>query len=125
MAAQPEIVLALVERGRLSEVLTGLHRGGYGHVVRVLDSERAEVGGQLRRAGADVPVGFPSEQPGWVTVMVPAPARTRAAADLLARLGAATTWEVERTAGPLPAFIGGSSTRPRGRRPATLETQAD
>src|SRR4051812_43883366 len=105
MADQPEIVIALVERASLSDVLTGLHRNGYGHVVRVLDPDRADVTGQLRRAGAAVPIGFPVSAPGQVTVLLPAPARTGPAAALLPRLGASTTWEVERTANPTPLLL--------------------
>ena len=44
-------VLAAIPRSRLSIVLTAFHRNGYGHVVRVLDPDRAPIPDQLDRAG--------------------------------------------------------------------------
>lgn len=129
MPDQPEIALAAVDRAHLSAVLSGLHRNGYGHLARVLDPERSDMAGQLRRAGAEPPLGIGSVDRGHVVVLVAAPARTGAATELMARLGASAVWEVERTGARTPVLFGGVTPRARVRRgqapPPAAEQSAD
>jgi hypothetical protein len=126
MVAQPEIVVAIVDRDRLSAALTGLHRSGYGHVTRVLDPDRADVAGQLERAGSEIPIGFGGVTRGQVIVMVSAPARTRVAAELLRRLGATKVWETERVAAmAAPVLFGSVNRRARARHEPRTEPVAD
>lgn len=120
---QPEIVVAVVDRGDLSTLLTSLHRYGFGHVTRVLDPERAEVGDQLRRAGVEVPSQMGKVAGNRLCVMVSAPARTRVAMDLLLRSGAAVAWEVERINMPQPVLLGSLNKRPRQRPVNAAEEQ--
>lgn len=82
-----DTVLAVVPRSELSVALTAFHRGGYGHVIRVIDPERAPLPLQLGRAGVTgariIEVG--KDQ---VVVFVPAPQRTTQAATLALTNGA-------------------------------------
>ena len=125
MPTQPEIALAVVDRPNLSAVLTGLHRNGYGHLARVLDPERGDVVGQLQRAGAEPPIGIGAVGAGQVVVLVAAPARTGAAAELLTRLGATAAWEAARSGAPAPVLFGSMAPRGRQRRGQAAEPTAD
>jgi hypothetical protein len=81
-----ETVLALVPRQNLNAVLTGFHRGGYGHLIRVMDPERASLTSQLQRAGvADARLAGDGDQ---VVVFVPAPGRAPQAASIALSNGA-------------------------------------
>ncbi len=84
----PDTVLALVPRSNLSVVLTAFHRGGYGHVIRVLDPERAPICSQLHRAGISEPRMPTVMAPDSVIVFIPAPERTSQAAALAVANGA-------------------------------------
>lgn len=120
-----DIVIAAVEREDLSPMLTVLHRGGFGHLTRVLDPARGEVGGQLARAGATVPVGFMLGEGDRVAVMISAAARTPAATDLLRRFGAISIWTTQRTASASPILFGPPAGRPRVRSGRATEPIAD
>jgi len=97
MGESGDTVVAVVERARLSGVLTAVHRGGYGHLVRVVDPERGEVGRQLQRAGIEPPAGWTAPAGDRVVVVVNAPARVAAAGGLLLQHGAETVVIAGRT----------------------------
>lgn len=117
-----ETVLAVMPRDRLTTALTMFHRGGYGHVIRVLDPERAPIRTQLARAG--VPRARLTSCCGSadVLLLVHAPARTGPAAALAAQCGATDTEVVARersvTDSVAPGLITSAGER-RGRRAAT------
>ena len=91
-----ETVLAVMPRDRLTTALTMFHRGGFGHVIRVLDPDRAPIRAQLARAG--VPDARLSRYCGAadVLLLVHAPARTGQAVALASRWGATDTEVVAR-----------------------------
>ena len=130
-AGSADVVVAAVDRALLSAVLSAVHRGGYGHLARVLDPERGDVAGQLRRAGIAVPPGFALDGAQRVAVMITAAARTPAAASLLRQLGASDVWTTGRTTAPTPLLIGSLSNlteragRSRARRNPVGEPLAD
>ena len=82
-----DTVLALVPRHHLSAVLTGFHRGGYGHLIRVMDPQRATLTTQLQRAGV-AEARLTSASGDQVVVFVPAPGRTPQAASIALSNGA-------------------------------------
>jgi hypothetical protein len=125
MAGGTEIVIATIERAKLSEALTAIHRGGFGHLTRVLDPERGEVIGQLRRAGVDVPAGFALDRGNGVAIMISAAARASAAADLLRRFDAGSIWTAEKSAASQPLPFGSLAPRSRSRRGPLSESLAD
>jgi hypothetical protein len=125
MERAAEIVIAAVESANLSTILTAIHRGGLGHLTRVLDPKRGDVAGQLRRAGVEVPEGFSLGSDNRVAVMISAAARTPAATELLRRQGAIATWWVPRSAGPAPLVFGSLAGRSRSRRGLPTEALAD
>ena len=126
-----DVVVAAVDRAQLNAALSAVHRGGYGHLTRVLDPARGDVAGQLRRAGIAVPAGFVLDGARCVAVMVAAAARTPAAASLLRQIGAADVWTTGRTTAPTPLLIGSlvnlteRAGRSRSRRQSSSEPLAD
>ena len=84
----PDTLLALVDRTRLSAVLTAFHREGYGHVMRVLDPDRVPLANQLGRAGVPTSRLADGQLEGVVLLLVRAPGRTAAAAGLAVAHGA-------------------------------------
>lgn len=125
MERAADIVIAAVERAQLSAILTAIHRGGFGHLTRVLDPERGDVAGQLRRAGVAVPDGFALNGESRVAVMISAAARANAATELLRRLGAVSVWTAGRSAAPSPLLVGSLTGRATSRRARAAETPAD
>ena len=91
-----ETVLAVMPRDRLTTALAMFHRGGFGHVIRVLDPERAPIRAQLARAG--VPEARLGRRCGTsdVLLLVHAPARTGQAVSLATQFGATDTEVVAR-----------------------------
>ena len=85
----PDTLLAVVPRSRLSSVLTAFHRGGYGHVTRVLDPERSPLPQQLGRAGIRESRLATADVHDAVVLFVSAPQRTTDAAALAVGQGAA------------------------------------
>ena len=81
-------VLALVSRSVLSTALTAFHLNGYGHVIRVLDPDRAPLSDQLKRAGVDASRICSLDRVEGVVLFVHAPERTMQAAALAAANGA-------------------------------------
>jgi hypothetical protein len=112
-----DTVLATVPRALMAQLLTAIHRGGFGHLTKVLDEKRSPVTGQLERAGVEIPLGFIVEHDHTV-VMISAPARTGTAIELLRRYGAESTWTAKRTSSPWPMFKTPLSTRARGGKPS-------
>ncbi len=98
-----DTVLATVHRSQLGQLLTAVHRNGFGHLTKVLDDKRSPVRGQLERAGVAPPIGFAVELD-HVVVMISAPARTGVAVELVLRYGAVATWTTRRTSSPWPMF---------------------
>ena len=92
-----DTVLALVPRSNLSAALTAFHRGGYGHVIRVIDPDRAPVTSQLQRAGVDN-ARLTAVGPDTVILFVPAPQRATQAAALAMASGATDVELVSRGA---------------------------
>lgn len=117
-----ETVLAVIAREHLPSALTMFHRNGFGHVLRVLDPERAPIPDQLQRAGvADARLASCCA-PGTVLLLLHAPARTGRAAELARGVGATDTEVVARQRsvadGLAPSLIGVAGER-RTRRSAS------
>jgi len=91
-----ETVLAVMPRERLTTALTMFHRGGFGHVIRVLDPERAPIRGQLIRAGVPEARLMGCRGASDVLLLVHAPARTGQAVSLAMQVGATDTEVVTR-----------------------------
>ncbi len=96
MRDEIDTVIAVVERNRLSGLLTAIHRAGYGHHARVLDPVRGSLAGQLERAGVIGQEGLVTQATQAVIVLIHAPGRTAAVADLLQRAGARQVVPVRR-----------------------------
>jgi hypothetical protein len=84
----PDTILALVNRSRLSVVLTAFHREGFGHVTRVLDPERSPLVEQLHRAGVENSRLAGGQLNDTVLLFAHVPMRTTAAAALAVAHGA-------------------------------------
>jgi len=56
-AAMGETVVAVIDRDRLSGVLSTLHGNGYGPNTRVLDGARGDLAAQIARSGVPGPGG--------------------------------------------------------------------
>ena len=115
-----DTVLAVVPRTALSVLLTAFHRNGYGHVIRVLDPERAPLPDQLGRAGIPACRIADSTLAGCVLLHVYAPERTTPAAALAVAHGALDCELVHAGGIPLTSAAGLITTAGdrRGRRSA-------
>ena len=116
-----DAVIGIVERNRLSTVLTAVHRGGHGHNARVIDPSRGDIPGQLRRAGVTTSIDLTANPTDTVLVLIHAPGRIAKTTDLLRQSGAHPIHVVTRigaetprdfTSLPLPTV------KSRGRRPS-------
>jgi ribosomal protein L2 len=96
MRDEMDTVIAVVERSRLSGLLTVIHRAGHGPHARVLDPARGSLAGQLERAGVTGQEGLVAQATQAVVVLIHAPGRTAAIADLLQRAGAQQVVPVRR-----------------------------
>ena len=74
------------------------HRAGFGPHTRVLDGARGELSGQVRRMGLVIPLS--AEDAGSALIVVAAPGRTDAVADILTRAGALAVHVVGRASTP-------------------------
>lgn len=81
--SQPDTVVAIVLSPALPNLLTNLHRNGYGPVTRVIDSARGDLDGQLRRAGLELQGLLEAPDAPFAVVLVHAPNRTEQVANLL------------------------------------------
>jgi hypothetical protein len=94
-----ETVLGLVPRAQLPSILSAVHAAGLGRQVSVVDPERGDVPGRLKRLGITGPTQLVASGPDCVLVVVPAPGRIAPTEALLLDRGATA---VERH-GRLPA----------------------
>jgi hypothetical protein len=94
-----ETVLGLVPKEHLPSILSAVHAAGLGRQVSVVDPERGDVPGRLRRLGITGPTQLAAPNPDTVLVVVPAPGRIAPTEALLLERGATA---VERH-GRLPA----------------------
>lgn len=91
-----ETVLAVMPREHLTTALAMFHRGGFGHVIRVLDPQRAPIRAQLIRAGVSEARLMRCCGTSDVLLLVHAPARTGQAVSLASQFGATDTEVVAR-----------------------------
>jgi hypothetical protein len=118
---QPEdTVIAVVPHAAMPGLLTAIHRGGFGHLTKVMDERRSPASGQLERAGVAVPPGFAVDADEMV-VLVAAQGRIAVVRDLVTRHGARAVWETQRIADPWPMFK--TALAARGRRSTSIELQ--
>ena len=80
-------VIAAFQREDLSAALVAIHRAGFGAYARVLDGTRANAAQQLARTGLHL-LGQPNPRADAILLVVTAPGRTVAVADLFVHLGA-------------------------------------
>lgn len=97
-----DAVIGIVERNRLSTVLTAVHRGGQGHNARVIDASRGDVPGQLSRAGVTQTIDLASTSLDSVLVLIHAPGRIAKTTELLQRAGADPIHVVNRVGAETP-----------------------
>jgi hypothetical protein len=129
-----DAVIGIVERNRLSAVLTAVHRGGHGHNARVIDASRGDVPGQLSRAGVTQTLDLTSNPPDSVLVLIHAPGRIAKTTELLQRAGADPIHVVNRIGAETPrsyTSLPAPVVKSRGRRvvvppaPSALTVQID
>jgi hypothetical protein len=87
-AAAKETVVALVPRALLGDILTAVHAAGLGRQASVVDPQRGDVEGRLRRLGVDEIGQIPETDVDSVLVIVPAPGRLGPAETMLRDKGA-------------------------------------
>lgn len=91
----PDHVLGVFARERLSEALSATHRAGFGPYTRVFDGQRSSTASQLARAGLEV-AGGPTPGPGDLVIVVQAPGRVDRVAELFHQLGAQLVAQAQR-----------------------------
>lgn len=92
-----DTVVAIIPEDILPDILTRIHRDGYGHNARVLRPRRTTLREQLRRTGVPVEQAPERLDDAECLLMVMAAARSPKAADLMLQHGASATWIVART----------------------------
>jgi hypothetical protein len=114
-----ETLLATIARDQLSVALTHFHRSGYGHVIKVMDPDRAPLADQLRRAGVESASIHRDRSSSHVLLFVPAPERSRQAAVIAHSVGADAI-EIVHAGDPitwsLPGALQGEAERRQHRR---------
>jgi hypothetical protein len=95
-------VIGEFPRDALSTALAATHRAGFGPQTRVLDGARDDTRRQLTRAGLRVIEGTPPPSDA-ILIVVTAPGRTSAVAELFRRLGAESVFLAARRAEQRPA----------------------
>jgi hypothetical protein len=98
-SAATDAVVGVFDRSDLGRALAATHRAGFGAHARVLDGARGDLGGQLRRAGFDVRLDV-DRAPSTALILVVAPGRAAAVADVLSRTGARAVHATARGAAP-------------------------
>lgn len=83
-----ETVIAVLGPAALPVALARLHGAGFGHLVRVLDPARGDIGVSLRRAGITADIGLDTFDPDASVVLVQATGRSAVVGDLLLTAGA-------------------------------------
>lgn len=107
---------AAIAEDRLSDVLSLIHREGFGHNAQVVRPERGRTVDRLRRAGLDQPSSarlIDQERP---IVLVFAPSRVEAAEIILRRGGAVHVERYAQSSGTQSALIGFDPALLHGRR---------
>jgi hypothetical protein len=97
---------AAISEDRLSDVLSLIHREGFGHNAQVVRPERGRTADRLRRAGVDTLASDRLIAQDRPIVLVFAPARVEAAEVILRRGGAAQVERYAQAAGTQSALIG-------------------
>jgi len=92
-----DTVIGRFQRDRLSAALAAMHRAGFGPHARVFDGGRGDLAGQLRRANLTLPLHL-GDNPDAVLLVVTAPGRGSAAAEMLLAAGAHDVVSVARGA---------------------------
>jgi hypothetical protein len=91
----PDHVLGVFARERLSEALSATHRAGFGPYTRVFDGQRSSTASQLSRAGLEIATG-PAPEPEDLVIVVQAPGRVDQVAELFHQLGARLVAQAQR-----------------------------
>lgn len=116
---------AAIAEERLSDVLSLIHRDGFGHNVQVVRPERGRTSHRLRRAGLDVEASERLMAYQRPIVLIFAPARVDAAEIILRRGGAGEVERYAQAAGTQSALIGFDSSvlhqRRSGRRSGQIQ----
>jgi hypothetical protein len=97
---------AAITEDRLSDVLSLIHREGFGHNAQVVRPERGRTNDRLRRAGLDAAASDRLTELQRPVVLVFAPARVEAAEIILRRGGAAQVELYAQAAGTQSALVG-------------------
>lgn len=97
---------AAIAEERLSDVLSLVHREGFGHNAQVIHPERGRTTDRLRRAGLDPPAIDRLTAPNRPIVLIFAPARVDAAEIVLRRGGASEVERFAQSSGTQSALIG-------------------
>jgi hypothetical protein len=101
-----ETVVALVPRARLGDILTAVHAAGLGRQASVVDPQRGDVDGRLRRLGLDDIGQVPHADVDSVLVIVPAPGRIGSTETLLRDKGAIAVTQCGRLPAREHAWFG-------------------
>lgn len=97
---------AAIAEDRLSDVLSQIHREGFGHNAQVVRPERGRTLDRLRRAGLDESAATRLAAQDRPVVLIFAPARVDAAEVILRRGGAIQAERYVQSAGTPSALIG-------------------
>gem|GEM_PF-5699434 len=120
VSQQGDTVITRLSRAQLSGALTALHRGGFGHLTKVLDPGRSSISGQLSRLGITLPTGF-TVNDDCVAVVVMAPAQTGVVEEIFRYACGCQCWTVGRTATTNPMLLASFGAKSRQRKQAQLE----
>lgn len=97
---------AAIADDRLSDVLSLIHREGFGHNAQVVRPERGRTGDRLRRAGLDAAAADRLTAQSRPIVLVFAPERVDAAEIILRRGGATQVERYAQASGTQSALVG-------------------
>ena len=118
---------AAISEDRLSDLLTLVHREGFGHNAQVVRPERGQPRDRLRRAGLGADAAARLAEEDRPIVMIFAPERVDAAVVILRRGGATTVERFTQFSGTPSALIGfdpaALQTRRAARRGGTAQGQ--
>lgn len=108
MSTSPPVdsAAASIAEERLSDVLTLVHREGFGYNAQVVRPERGRIPDRLRRAGLSAAAASRLMEQNRPIVLVFAPQRIDAAEVLLRRGGATIVERYAQSAGTQSALIG-------------------
>lgn len=99
-------IAASINENRLSDVLTLVHREGFGHNAQVIHPERGKALDRLRRAGLEQTAASRLAEQDRPIVLLFAPERVEAAELILRRGGATTIEHYAQYSGTQSALIG-------------------